>query len=107
MLTGGFSSSPLFTKQNYKKKDRQNVGSKNRKATETYELTRASSYGLEVVPSSSGTASSAGGSPALEVLESTTSSLFLLFPGETAEGRERVDSLASDSTSLSKEAADL
>jgi hypothetical protein len=33
-------------------------------------------------------------------------SYFLLFLGETAEGRECVDSVASDSTSLSEEAAD-
>jgi hypothetical protein len=43
----------------------------------------------------------------LEVPESSTSSLFLLFFGAAAEGGERADSEASDSVSLSKEAADL
>jgi hypothetical protein len=42
----------------------------------------------------------------LEVPESSISSLFLLFLGETAEGGERTDSEASDSD-LSEEAVDL
>ena len=60
---------------------------------------------MKVVLPSVGTTSSAGGAPALEVPESATSSLFLLFLGETAEGRECVDAVASES-SLSEEAAD-
>jgi hypothetical protein len=43
----------------------------------------------------------------LEVPECSTSSLFLLFFGEAAEGGERADSEASDFVSSSDEAADL
>jgi hypothetical protein len=67
----------------------------------TYELTRASVYGLKDAFPSEGSVSSA-----LEVPESLTSLLFLLFFGE-AGGGECVEAVASDSTSFSEEAADL
>jgi hypothetical protein len=59
-------------------------------------------YGLKAAFLSEGPASSA-----LEVPESSTSSLFLLFLGETAGGRECVEAVASESASFSEEAADL
>jgi hypothetical protein len=42
----------------------------------------------------------------LEVPESSTSSLFILLLGETAEGGDRPDSEGSDSVSFSEEAMD-
>jgi hypothetical protein len=68
----------------------------------TYELTRASKKGSKAFFPSEGPTSSA-----LEVPESSTSFLFLLFFGETAGGRECVEAVASESTSFSEEAADL
>jgi hypothetical protein len=62
---------------------------------------------LKAFPSFSGEVSWTGDFPALEVPESSSSSLFLLFFGEAAEGSEREDSAASVSTSFSEEAADL
>jgi hypothetical protein len=78
-----------------------------KKAIETYELMRAASYGLKVCSSSSSGVSSRRDLSTFEVPESATSSLFRLFVGEAAEGRECVDSVASDSISLSEEVADL
>jgi hypothetical protein len=41
---GGFSSSsPMYTKETYKKRTKQKYRVQKKKATETYELTRASS----------------------------------------------------------------
>jgi hypothetical protein len=58
-------------------------------------------YGLKAAFLSEGSVSSA-----LEVPESLTSLLFLLFFGE-AGGGECVEAVASDSASFSEEAADL
>ena len=75
----------------------------------THELTEpASSKGLKA-PSSSGEDSSAAGSVSLEPPESSTSSLFLLRPGEVARGGEMewLDSdCCSDPVSFSEEPTD-
>jgi hypothetical protein len=67
----------------------------------TYELTRASRYGSKAAFRFEGAASSA-----LEVPESSTSVLFLLFFGETAGGGDCADVVASEAASFSEDPAD-